>query len=121
MTKKATCLGVKTRHVDRAMPAPYDKTDEKAKELFDTVLTQSALLRPIEGQIDILKAKAKPIQKLLDDAMTALQQGKSVLTPCTVTIDHTQCWIKITRDDTQETVVDRKAEESELDPDFFDE
>ena len=120
MQKKASGLGVKTRKVQRMMPIPLETSDAAAKEQFEVIVEQSSLLRPIEAQIDILKAKAKPIQKKIDEAMGKIQGGKQQMTDCTVTIDHTNCWIKVVREDTKEVVIDRPAEESELDPDAFD-
>ena len=118
--KKATCLGVKKRLVKRMLAAPLEKNDKRVKEQTDIIHSELALLRPIECQIDILKAKAKPHQKKIDDALTTIQRGGMEEVECEITIDHNNCWIKAIRLDTGEIVTDRPAEESELDPDFFD-
>jgi len=120
MEKEKGGLGVKKRHVQRMQPIPLDCADDVAKEQYDIILAQSAILRPIMNHIEILKAKAKPIQKKIDEAFEKIQGGKQVLTDITITIDHNNCWIKAVRDDTGEVIIDRKAEESELEPDAFD-
>jgi hypothetical protein len=102
------------------LSCPLEKNDARLKEQAEIIHEQLAFLRPIESQIEILKAKAKPYLKKIDAAMQTIQRGGKEETSCEITIDHTNCWIKVVRLDTGEVVTDRPAEESELDPDFFD-
>ena len=120
MSKKATCLGVKTRRLKWSLPATIEANDKRMAEQAEIIRQQLAILRPIEGQIDILKAKAKPYKQAIDKAMETIQKGAYEEVQVEITIDHTNCWIKAVRVDTGEVVADRPAEEKELDPDFFD-
>lgn len=121
MSKKATCLGVRKRTVKWSLPATLERDDERVKQQNDIIHDNLTLLRPIESQIDILKLKAKPFKQAIEAAMETIQKGGFENVQCEITIDHNNCWIKAVRLDTGEVVADRKAEEKELDPDFFDE